>query len=257
MIADEPAVHYYISPHFDDAVLSCGGRIWLQTQAGADVVVITVFGRVPEAGIPLSPYAQELHTRWGCAVEAVRQRPAEDIEALACLGAKPMHWSYLDCIYRTTAGGDFPYASEDALWGPVHASDSGLFRELADRMAALPLRPAARLYSPLGVGRHVDHRIVRRAAEASGHPLTYYEDFPYARDLEALEAARTPGASKPELVPLSGRALEAKVDAIACYRSQISTFWSSRDEMGATVRAYAVRIGGGEPAERYWRPAGA
>jgi len=32
----------YISPHFDDAVLSCGGLIWEQTHKGITVEIWTV-----------------------------------------------------------------------------------------------------------------------------------------------------------------------------------------------------------------------
>lgn len=256
MTADETVVHFYISPHLDDAVFSCGGRIWRQTEAGEQVAVITVFGRAPEEGSLLSPYAQELHDRWGHPVEAARQRREEDVEALALVGAEPVHWPYLDCVYRRTSEGGFPYVSEGALWGPIHTSDLRLIQELAQRIAALRPGPCARLYSPLGAGGHVDHRIVRQAAEASGHELVHYEDFPYARDPQALDAALEGGRWTAELVPLSERALQARVDAIACYRSQLSTFWGGRDEMSAAVREYAALAGGGKPTERYWRLAG-
>lgn len=251
----EESLHLYLSPHLDDAVFSCGGRIWRQAQSGDPVKVVTVFGGAPDPGAPLSPYARQLHARWG-RPEAVQQRRAEDVEALALLGAEPIHWPYLDCIYRRTPEGDFPYASEEALWGDAHASDADLVEELAHRIRALPLASGGRLYAPLGVGDHVDHRIVRRAAEGSGQPLTYYEDFPYARDPQAVKAVLTPGLWEPDLVLLSEQALRAKVAATVCYRSQISTFWGSQDAVDATVRAFAEQTGRGKPAERYWHPVG-
>jgi LmbE family N-acetylglucosaminyl deacetylase len=251
----EPALHLYLSPHFDDAVFSCGGRIWRQAQSGERVKVVTVFGGAPDPASPLSPYARELHARWG-GLEAVQQRRAEDVEALAFLGTEPIHWPYLDCIYRRAPEGDFPYASEEALWGDVHPSEAALIEELAHRIRALPLASGGRLYAPLGIGDHVDHRIVRRAAEGSGQPLTCYEDFPYAQDPRAVKAALTPDPWEPELVPLSEQALRAKVAAIACYGSQISTFWGSQDAVDATVRAFAEQTGQSEPAERYWHPVG-
>ncbi len=250
----ETTLHLYLSPHLDDAVFSCGGRMWRQAQAGQRVTVLTVFAGAPEPDARLSPYAQQLHARWGQPVEAARQRQAEDLEALARLGAEAIHWPYLDCIYRRTPDGDFPYASEDALWGETHPSDAGLIEELARRLSGLPLPADGPRYVPLAVGGHVDHRILRRAAEACRPPLTYYEDFPYARDPRALHAALPQGRWRAELVPLSRQALEAKAAAIACYRSQVSTFWEDPNEVDATVRAFARRTGGVEPAERYWRP---
>jgi len=217
------------------------------------VVVVTVFGGAPEAGATLSSYAQDLQARWGEPIEAVEKRRAEDGRALRPLGAVSTHWPYLDCIYRQTSEGDSPYAGEEALWGKIDASDAEMIGELGRRIAALPLGSDGRLYVPLGVGRHVDHRIVRQAAELSGHPLTYYEDFPYARDPGAVRAALSHDRWEPELVGLSEQALEAKAAAIACYSSQISTFWAGRDHMAASIRAFAEETGRGAPAERYWR----
>jgi len=245
--------HVYLSPHLDDAVLSCGGRIWQQVQAGERVLVITVFAGTPALGTPLSPFAQELHARWGHPAYATTKRQEEDLAALALLGAEAVHWPYTDCIYRQTPDGRFPYASEEALWGEVHPAEKGLVAELSARLAALPLIQNGAVYAPLGVGHHVDHQIVRRAAEVSGHTLTYYEEFPYAEDPQAVQAALLKGRWQAELVLLSEEALEARIAAIACYRSQLSTFWADVVEMAAAVRAFAEQIGGGRPAERYWR----
>ncbi|MFQ6100050.1 MAG: PIG-L deacetylase family protein [Anaerolineae bacterium] len=235
--------YIYLSPHPDDGVLSCGGRIWQQVQAGERVLVLTVFAGPPPPGAPLSPFAQELHARWEHPADAATRRQEEDRAALALLGADPVHWPYSDCIYRQTASGRFPYASEEALWGEVHPAEEGLAAELAAGLAALPLSRDSVVYTPLGVGHHVDHQIVRCAAEASGHTLVYYEDFPYAGDPHAVQAALGEGQWQMDVVQLSEEALEAKIAAIARYRSQLSTFWADEAEMAAAVRAFA---------ERYW-----
>jgi LmbE family N-acetylglucosaminyl deacetylase len=254
--------HVYLSPHLDDAVLSCGGRIWQQGQAGESVAVVTVFAGAPEPDVSLSSYAQRLHARWGDSVDAVEERRKENREALALLGASVKNWPYRDCVYRRTPEGDYAYASEEALWGRIHPAEGDLVRELTGRVSALPLTLQATLYVPLAVGGHVDHRIVRRAAEefGTGHhrwSLTYYEDFPYAAEPGSVRAAGPSLAEdgwEAELVPLSQEALEAKMAAIARYRSQMSTFWTDRAEMAASVRAFAERRGAGRSAEWYWRP---
>jgi LmbE family N-acetylglucosaminyl deacetylase len=234
----------YLSPHLDDAVLSCGGRIWQQAQAGERVIVATVFAGDPDPGAPLSPFAQELHALWGHSTDAASKRREEDIAALALLRAEAVHWPYADCIYRQASDGRFFYSDGASLWGEIDPTENGLIAELATRLAALSLTQDSAIYAPLGVGRHVDHRIVRRAAEFSGHALTYYEDFPYAQNSEAVEAVLAKGEWRAELAMLSEEALEAKIAAIACYRSQISTFWSDTAEMAAAVRTFA---------ERYWK----
>jgi LmbE family N-acetylglucosaminyl deacetylase len=250
----------YLSPHLDDAILSCGGRIWQQVQASASVLILTVFAGTPAPGTPLSPFARSLHSRWGNLVDAAAQRREEDLEALGLLGAAGKHFHYLDCIYRHTPDGHFPYASEGALWGEIHPAEGGLLAELADQLSALVLSQGdiggrvATLYAPLGVGLHVDHQIVRRAAELTGQTLIYYEDYPYAEDPAALQAvlAMDDVPWRAELTPLSEEALEAKVAAIARYRSQLSTFWTDLAEMSTAIRAFANQTGGGQLAERYW-----
>jgi LmbE family N-acetylglucosaminyl deacetylase len=246
--------HIYLSPHLDDAVLSCGGHIWQQVRANIRVQVVSIFAGTPAASAPLSPFAQELHTRWGHQVDAASERREEDLAALDILGAEAIHWPYTDCVYRQTTNGHFPYASEESLWKQVHPGEQGLLEELTARIAALPLSPGGLVYAPLGIGHHVDHQIARRAAEASGKTLVYYADYPYAKDPQAVQTALelTKKRWRTELVLLSRRALNAKVAAIACYRSQLSTFWPSLAEMEAAIRAFAEQTGNGRPAERYW-----
>ncbi len=252
----KPYSHIYLSPHLDDAVLSCGGRIWQQTQSGAGVLVVTIFAGTPPADALLSPLAQALHARWGEPGDAAAARRGEDRAALALLGADIAHWPYTDCIYRQAPDGKPLYADWESLWGECNPRDEELVAELATRIAALPLQPDETLYAPLGRGHHVDHQIVHRAALASGHALVCYDDFPYAGDPQATPAELS-GQWQAELALLPVEAVEARIGAIACYRSQISSFWASEAEMAAAVRAFAEQTGGGRPAERYWRPVAA
>jgi LmbE family N-acetylglucosaminyl deacetylase len=267
---DMKYMHIYLSPHLDDAILSCGGRIWQQAETGERVLVVTIFSDAPAPGTPLSPFAQELHIRWGHLTDAVLKRREEDQAALTLLGAEAIHWPYADCIYRQTPDGHSPYASEESLWGPVHPAESGLVAELADRVTtylsgwnrADALTPI--LYVPLAVGHHVDHQIVRRIASdalaimSHRYEVVYYEDYPYAQDSEAVQAAFALQIEpyeiewRSELTFLTEQALEAKIAAIARYHSQLGTFWTSLAEMAATIRAYAKQVGDGRAAERYW-----
>jgi hypothetical protein len=176
----------------------------------------------------------------------------EDRQAHEVIGAQAVHWRYPDCIYRRTAEGHSAYPDEEALWGPIDAADASLIRRLRDRIGALSLESSGRLFVPLAVGGHVDHRIVRMAAERCGVVLTYYEDFPYAQDAKSVTNAMGGKAWHPETVRLSDAALSAKIAAITRYSTQVSTFWESPEQMAQSVRAYAERLGAGSPAERYW-----
>jgi hypothetical protein len=95
--------------------------------------------------------------------------------------------------------------------------------------------------------------------------VVYYEDYPYAEKPGATQAVLRVGRWREELLPLSPEALEARIAAVACYGSQLGVLgWADAMEMATAVRAFAgrafagrafaERIGGGVPAERYWRP---
>src|SRR6266508_5878097 len=94
----------YLSPHFDDVVLSCGGMVWEQTQAGHKVEAWTICAGAPGPGEPISDFARQLHTRWGTGPEAVPVRRAEDDAALHLLGSESRYWDLPDCIYRRLPG---------------------------------------------------------------------------------------------------------------------------------------------------------
>ncbi len=244
--------HLYISPHLDDAALSCGGRMWQQAQAGERVRVVTIFAGPPAPDAPLSSFAQEMHARWGLA-DPVVERWEEDTAALALLGVEAAYWPYVDCIYRRTAEGGFLYDSEEALFGEVQPVDGALVAELTGRLRALAREQGGAIYAPLAVGHHVDHQVVRHAL-GSLAGVVYYEDYPYAAKPEALETALEERRWQAELVALSQEALETKIAAIACYGSQlVSLGWADAAEMAQAVRAFAWRVGWDRPAECYRR----
>ena len=47
--------------------------------------------------------------------------------------------------------------------------------------------------------------------------------------------------------------MRAKSNGVACYVSQISTFWTSVQEMDHALRAQALYVGGGRYAENLWQ----
>jgi len=136
-----------------------------------------------------------------------------------------------------------------------------------------------KVYLPLGVGGHVDHRLMREVGiallgearrwvmpgpEYAGL-VTFYEDFPYAywdefARLEelpegALAGLPTDVALTPEYADIADQ-VERKIRGIALYESQIERLFGGVDAMADAVRIQGARIGrlGGTAgmAERYW-----
>ncbi|MCK4741993.1 MAG: hypothetical protein KAS80_06895, partial [Anaerolineales bacterium] len=96
----------------------------------------------------------------------------------------------------------------------------------------------------LAMGGHVDHRIVRMAAERLMRPLTYYFDFPYA----ARGGDVPPELGRPSgecvFVPLTEEAIDSWAHAVTEYQTQLSTFWEDEAQLFTELRDYHDSQGG-------------
>jgi len=249
----------FLSPHLDDVVLSCGGLLQQQARQGLSPLVLTCFAGVPDYRM-LSSFAEGQHRRWGQPEDPVRDRRAEDAAALDSLGVAHEHWPYLDCIYRLRSGSkEFLYASEEALFGEVDPSETALAQDLARRLRRRFERAGLLVYAPLSAGAHVDHQLVRMAAQQlqeSGYSITCYEDYPYSESPGELTVAlnQWTDSLKPFVVPLSQEDVEAKVSAIRLYSSQVSVLFGGEQFVSLRVTSYSRLVGGGVAfGERYYQ----
>jgi LmbE family N-acetylglucosaminyl deacetylase len=245
--------HIYLSPHLDDAALSCGGAIARHSAAGARVLVVTICTAPPPSEGPFSSFAEEQHRQWGLAADQVaRTRLHEDSLAMEQLGADSLWVGMFDAIYRRPAD----YVSDATLFG-TPAPDDPLLPSLRDFIRALHGRvPRATLYAPLGVGNHVDHQITYTAARASaGDSIAFYEDFPYVTKPGSLDQ-RLRALDEPFVTSTLDidATLSRKIGAVAAYASQIATLFGDVDVMRRQIRDYAeeLRPDIGTYGERLW-----
>jgi LmbE family N-acetylglucosaminyl deacetylase len=211
-----------MSPHLDDAVLSCGALL-AHLADRHPITVATVF--TAAAPPPWSlPARRQLRALGGVGAEDFfAQRRAEDRDVLAGIGAEAVHLGFRDALFRRGRRGPaYPTFRFDAARGRVASCDARLAAEVGARVAEIARASQAGLiFAPLGVGRHVDHLITRRAAGELGRPIrtVYYSDFPYSQT-----ATPDPGfVQDAGLVPhpwLAGRAENA--NRIAGYRTQFA-----------------------------------
>ncbi len=245
----------YLSPHYDDAVLSCGGTIALQHTTGSQALVITVFGGGGDAA--LSPFAGQLHREMGfgaTAQEAVSRRQEEDAAACDLLGADYLWLNFPDALYRG-------YDSREALFGTVHPGDVSIEEQLAAILLEIRSRaPLAVLYAPMGVGHHVDHQLVCSAADRLTQQkanIKFFEDFPYVASPGALQDRQNELGLKmeQEIVEVSVQ-LPVRIEAISLYRSQVPQLFGTEEQMRQRVESYAGSIRTHYPGikiERFWR----
>lgn len=182
-----------LSPHLDDAALSCGGLI-LHAAKHTEVTVATLFTEA--GGAPYTFSARRyLHQVGADSAQALyQQRRAEDRAALEPKSIRCVHAGLTEALYRRR-----PTTMARRLWvhvlpelahiypiyrlhltsGRIAPADAGTLRDADDFIQRLVGSDRHLLVAPLGIGGHVDHVLARNAAERSGTRVVYYSDFPY------------------------------------------------------------------------------
>lgn len=205
-----------LSPHFDDAVLSC----WSVLSGPQRVLVVNVFTGAPAAGSGARWW--DRMTGAGDSAERIRERIDEDRAALALAGREAVNIGLLEVQYREG--------------GPAPGLIAPLLGAVGDNSA---------LYAPAAMGHHADHALVRDAAlalHARGIAVTLYADLPHAIargwpswvadgagvaevDGQWDKALRTAGidraAGAARVCALGADSLAAKAEALRAYATQL------------------------------------
>lgn len=201
-----------LSPHLDDAVLSC----WHLLGSAGDIRVVNVFGGMPEPGVTLSWW--DAMTGATDSAARMRERLEEDRMALAVAGREATTLDLPEALYRR----------------------NGTRPDLTSRLSDL-LPPGSTVYAPAALGfEHLDHVLTRDAAlalRAEASELRLYADLPHAHvlgppvagvdpapwwDATLRNAGIAPEDLERELHRLDDEAFERKLAAVREYRSQLS-----------------------------------
>jgi LmbE family N-acetylglucosaminyl deacetylase len=246
-----------LSPHLDDAALSCGGLLHA-LQGVATLVVTLCSGNPPPVAMPDG--SSKAPARRGHVSPRIRR--AEDIAAMRAIDAEFVHLSFPDAIYRRSLQtGKLIYLGARERWITPHGDDAAHIEELFQllRRICLDLGPIL-LVSPMGIGDHVDHQITARVAvrlAAAGASLLFYEDFPYVADPRSGRGGGDgPHAALARLqlepaerfvVPVN---IEGKMRLLRHYVSQVPVLFGSDEGMRAAIEGHQH---GGNACEFYWR----
>ncbi len=256
-VADQVRRNVFLAPHYDDVALSCGGTVASLAESGIEPLIVTIFGGTPSG--PLTEFARDMHDRWGVGPrDAVALRRREERCAEKALGATSVWFEFLDAIYRSDR-----YVSDPDIFGEIHRDETGLADEVLTTLArsfSLDYDRSHIFYVPLAIGNHVDHQHTLKAGIAlasAGYEVWAYEDFPYAGDpdwrdrIDQRVMSATLGEAR--LIRLSASQVDRKVSAVLCYGSQLDIIFRHQGDPETAVRDYALVVGDGEPAERFWK----
>lgn len=225
---------WLLAPHCDDIAYSLAGRLFSGAEGGRGMQLLTIFSRSCFA-----PYAPYVTTE--AQITALRQ----DEESRFCAALHLEH-DCLDLAEAPLRG----YPDVDSLFAEDGVTPNDPVLECLEQRLRQRLKAAApaRVFAPLGIGGHVDHLITRAAAQrvfGGVCPLLFYEDLPYAGELQPAELsrqlARDAQGLRPLLTPL-GDWLPDKLERLAGYASQVAP----KDL--ESVKTHAHLIGG----ERVW-----
>lgn len=160
-----------VSPHLDDVALSCPGALYRHRESRQSVLTVVPFS----------------HAGTGADTEMSRDYATRrDEERRAAIqGGYDVLWGrFLDAPFRDPPARTF----NDIVWGE---GDDELLRRVSRWLQDLISTVAPRLLlAPLGIGRHIDHRIVFSAIQCLSDEefrateqkleIWHYEDRPYA-----------------------------------------------------------------------------
>jgi LmbE family N-acetylglucosaminyl deacetylase len=225
-----------VSPHLDDAVLSCGA-LMIHAAERTSTTVATLF---TEAGPP--PYtlsARQYLRQVGVrdAESLYRRRRAEDRAALEPIGVTWAHAGLTEALYRRRTGTEgrgwwtsrlpefrhiYPIYRLHVVSGRVAPADARTLDEACAFIQRIACQVDALVLAPLGVGGHVDHVLARIAAERSGARVAYYSDFPYNQRHSPDDAfVRRNGLAEVRW----SRLIEVKAELIRAYQTQATALF--------------------------------
>jgi len=234
-LSGNAAMDVYLQPHSDDVCFSLGALAH-RRRAGNLLTVFSISSYVERPGKPLSPE------------EVTTIRKAEDTAFAAACGLKARFLDLKCCSILRRGAFDLGWVGENAR--RTETALLGALLALAERVPGR--RPW--LFSPSGIGGHVDHLAVRMVIVRHFERLSalyrvgFYEDLPYASEpyapggrlrqlgLDRLVAG-LPGRKLIRHVQPLGDAVETKLALIRLYASQFAETPASLDRFTPATRA--------------------
>jgi LmbE family N-acetylglucosaminyl deacetylase len=188
-IIKEKKTCYFISPHFDDAILSAGALMKYLSKY-TKIVVINIFTKAGPPPYTLSARAFLTQVGYTDAQTLFIDREKEDAEVLSHVANKVINLGYTDALWRkksdTWFGKILPELDHIYLTyrfhiirGIISKHDRPMINQIVEKVHDLISDKNAVVFAPLGVGSHIDHVITHEIAKKQKQQVMYWSDFPY------------------------------------------------------------------------------
>ncbi|HUN01921.1 MAG TPA: PIG-L family deacetylase [Niabella sp.] len=238
----------FISPHLDDAVLSCGG-LMQELARKTELTVINVFTSAHSGPYTLSARKfLQASGDFSNAAELYQARIEEDQRALLKLGVNVTNLGLKDALFRRKPKEslfgkilpEFNHVYPTYKWhitGSVNKNDPAL-ADLRKQLEKLNLKEAV-VFAPYGIGNHVDHQLVSAVSRSLFKKLVLYSDFPYNIRLDDY-GSENGMYRKIELTPN----LKEKIKLIKFYQTQFTGLFSDGEVPGHKEVYFVKKVDG-------------
>jgi len=220
----------FISPHLDDAILSCGQLVIDLRKLNKDIIIITVFTKASAKTV--TPQAKSFLAACGYAnpQKLFKDRQKEDSRVAEYLGIKIKHLGFTDAAWRNNGNKKPIYPNEISQFsGNVSRKDRILINKISSRINSLIRKQKGKylILAPLSVGGHADHVIIQKVVYGLHHSKLFWEDFPYNTNRESLKKFSPQNKAFKRFFKLYHLRFSEKERAIRFYKSQIKSLFPS------------------------------
>lgn len=176
-----------ISPHYDDAVLSCG-ELLMQIAGKVDMTIVNVFTKAHNKPYTFSAKKQLKNSSYSDAEALNKKREEEDKKVLSIFPVSIINLGLEDALFRrkehsTFLGKfipEFSHSYPTYRWHVLKgiSKNDKAVSVLKDKLGSFSNKKCF-IFGPYGIGNHVDHIIVRKVCEELFGHVLLYSDFPY------------------------------------------------------------------------------
>lgn len=180
----------FVSPHLDDAALSCGQLILELLKKRKKVSVVNIFTKAHKGPYTLSAKKYLIDSGgYSDATDLYKKRIEEDKAALSSIKVENIiNLGFCDALFRKRESKNplGKYISELDHYYPTYrwhvlgerCSHDVVSLNLQRKLKKI-VNKNAMVVAPYGVGGHVDHLITRAVCEELFKNIVLYSDFPY------------------------------------------------------------------------------
>lgn len=184
---------YFVSPHFDDAILSAGALISYLSRY-TKIVIINVFTKAGEKPYTLSAKTYLKQCGYTDAEILYKDREQEDAVVFNHIADEIINLGFVDALWRKkyTRGIIsrlfnkiaelqvlYPLYKFHITKGVIARQDFKTLEEIKTELQNIVQDDRGAVFCPFGIGNHIDHVITRRACDELYRQVIYWSDYPY------------------------------------------------------------------------------